>query len=34
MALRRRGLEIDTAVYTVEELKSALLRLKGGEGRA
>ena len=34
MALRRRGLDIDTAVYTVEELKSALLRLKGGEGRA
>ena len=34
MALHRRGLEIDTAVYTVEELKSALLRLKGGEGRA
>ena len=34
MALRRRGLAIDTAVYTVEELKSALLRLKGGEGRA
>ncbi len=30
MALRRRGLAIDTAVYTVEELKSALLRLKGG----
>ena len=30
MALRRRGLDIDTAVYTVEELKSALLRLKGG----
>ena len=34
MALRRRGLAVDTAVYTVEELKSALLRLKGGEGRA
>ena len=28
--LRRRGLPIDTAVYTVEELKSALLHLKGG----
>ena len=27
--LRRRGLPIDTAVYTVEELKSALLRLRG-----
>ena len=34
MALRRRGMDIDTAVYTVEELKSALLRLKGGEDRA
>ena len=32
--LRRRGLPIDTAVYTVEELKSALLRLKGGVGHA
>ena len=32
--LRRRGLPIDTAVYTVEELKSALLRLKGGGGYA
>ena len=31
MALRRRGVDIDTAVYTVEELKNALLRLKGGE---
>ena len=30
MALRRRGLKIDTAVYTVEELKDALLRLRGG----
>ena len=30
MELRRRGMEIDTAVYTVEELKAALLRLKGG----
>ena len=34
LALRRRGMDINTAVYTVEELKSALLRLKGGEGRA
>ena len=34
MALRRRGLPIDTAVYTVEELKSALLRLKGGTAHA
>ena len=34
LALRRRGLDIDGAVYTVEELKSALLRLKGGGGRA
>lgn len=30
LALRRRGLNIDTAVYTVEDLKAALLRLKGG----
>ena len=34
MALRRRGLPIDTAAYTVEELKSALLRLKGGTAHA
>ena len=34
MALRRRGVEIDTAVYTVEELKNALLRLKGGTAHA
>ncbi|MBE6970878.1 MAG: energy-coupling factor transporter ATPase [Ruminococcaceae bacterium] len=34
MALRRRGVDIDTAVYTVEELKSALLRLKGGGAHA
>ena len=34
LALRRRGLDIDPAVYTVEELKSALLRLKGGADRA
>ncbi len=31
IALRRRGLPVDTAVYTVEELKAALLRLRGGE---
>ena len=30
MALRRRGVAIDAAVYTVEELKAALLRLRGG----
>ena len=34
MELRRRGMEIDTAVYTVEELKAALLRLKGGVAHA
>ena len=34
MALRRRGVEIDAAVYTVEELKNALLRLKGGTAHA
>ena len=34
MELRRRGMEIDTAVYTVEELKTALLRLRGGVGHA
>ena len=34
MALRRRGVDIDTAVYTVEELKDALLRLKGGGAHA
>ncbi len=34
MELRRRGMEIDTAVYTVEELKAALLRLRGGVGHA
>ena len=34
MALRRRGMDIDTAVYTVEELKAALLRLKGGTAHA
>ncbi|MBR7149415.1 MAG: energy-coupling factor transporter ATPase [Oscillospiraceae bacterium] len=30
MALRERGVGIDSAVYTVEELKAALLSLKGG----
>ena len=30
MALRERGVGIDSAVYTVEELKTALLSLKGG----
>ncbi len=34
MALRRRGVMVDSAVYTVEELKDALLRLKGGVGHA
>ena len=29
-ALRQKGLDIDPAVYTVDELKSALLALKGG----
>ena len=33
MALRKRGLEIDPAVYTVEELRDALLALRKG-GRA
>ena len=32
LALRRRGLPVDTAVYTVEALRDALLRLKGGAG--
>ena len=31
LALRRRGLPVDTAVYTVEALRDALLRLKGGD---
>ena len=31
MALRAKGLPIDPAVYTVGELKSALLALRGGE---
>ena len=30
LALRRRGLPVSTAVYTVEELTQELLRLKGG----
>lgn len=30
LALKRRGLPIDTAVYTVPELERELLRLKGG----
>ena len=30
LALRRRGLPVDTAVYTVEALRDALLRKKGG----
>ena len=34
MELHRRGLKIDTAVYTVSELQQALLRLKGGGRRA
>ena len=34
MALRRRGMDIDTAVYTVEELRDALLHRKGGVERA
>ena len=34
LALRRRGLDVDTAVYTVADLKAALLRLKGGAADA
>ncbi len=30
VALKKRGLPVDTAVFTVEELKEQLLRLKGG----
>ena len=30
LALRRRGLPVDTAVYTVEALRDALLRTEGG----
>jgi energy-coupling factor transport system ATP-binding protein len=32
MALRQRGVDIDPAVYTVEELHRRLLALKGGDG--
>lgn len=32
LALRRMGLEIDTAVYTVDELEQALLSLRGEAG--
>ena len=32
LALRRRGLPVDTAVYTVEALRAALLRKEGGAG--
>ena len=32
MALRRRGLPIDPAVYTVEELERALLAARKGGG--
>ena len=31
LILRQRGLPVDTAVYTVEALRDALLRLKGGD---
>ncbi len=34
LELRRRGLDVDTAIYTVEDLKAALLRLKGGAANA
>ena len=34
LALRRRGMDIDTAVYTVEGLKDALLKRRGGVDRA
>ena len=30
MALRRRGLPIDSAVYTQEALRAEILRLRGG----
>ena len=30
MALRRRGMDIDPAVYTIEELEQALLARRGG----
>ena len=32
MELVRRGIEIDPAVYTVADLRSALSALKGGRG--
>ena len=32
LTLRRRGLPVDTAVYTVEALRDALLRKEGGTG--
>ncbi len=34
MQLRQKGLAIDPAVYTVEELRDALLKLKGGNAHA
>ncbi len=34
MRLRHLGLDVDDAVYTVEQAKAALLRLKGGGDRA
>ena len=34
LALRRRGMDIDTAVYTVEELRNVLLKRKGGAAHA
>ena len=32
LALRRMGLDIDTAVYTVDELEQALLSVRGEAG--
>ncbi len=32
LALRRMGLNIDTAVYTVDELEQALLSIRGEAG--
>ena len=34
MRLRELGLDVDDSVYTVEQAKAALLKLKGGVGRA
>ena len=34
MQLRQNGLAIDPAVYTVEELRDELLKLKGGSAHA